>query len=158
MSNELEPPTPVAVLCTHEFKRNLRQLAKKYRRIKADVQPLLDTLGQGQTPGDRVPGVQYEVFKVRVKNSDRDKGKSGGYRIIYQRMIDGTFILITIYSKTVQGDIAAGEIRQIILDHEALSKTTSEIQGEVSQPQTVAEKSLISEPETESDSDQAPSI
>ena len=50
MSNEL-----VTIEFTPEFKRNLRQLAKKYRRIKTDVQPLLDNLSQGVTPGDQVP-------------------------------------------------------------------------------------------------------
>jgi mRNA-degrading endonuclease RelE of RelBE toxin-antitoxin system len=75
---------PVEVVFTPEFKRNPRQLAKKYRPIKADVEPLLDELTQGHTPGDQIPGVRYTVFKARVKNSDSRKGKSGGYRIIYQ--------------------------------------------------------------------------
>ena len=107
------------LLFTPEFKRNIRQLAKKYRRIKSDVQPLLDELAQAQTPGDQIPGVQYEVFKVRVRNSDSGKGKSGGYRVIYQRTKEGVSILITIYSKTEQEDIAANEIRHIILDYES---------------------------------------
>jgi mRNA-degrading endonuclease RelE of RelBE toxin-antitoxin system len=78
MPNEPVLPPSVEVRFTPEFKRNIRQLAKKYRRIKTDVQPLIDELGQGQTPGDQISGVQYEVFKVRVKNSDSGKGKSGG--------------------------------------------------------------------------------
>lgn len=118
MPNETEQTSPVTVLFTPEFKRNIRQLVKKYRRLKTDVQPLLDELGQGQTPGDQIPGVQYEVFKVRVRNSDSGKGKSGGYRVIYHRTTDGAIILVTIYSKTEQSDIAAPEIRQIILTYE----------------------------------------
>src|SRR4030095_2530014 len=118
MPNESGPPPPVEVEFTPEFKRNIRQLAKKYRRIKSDVQPLLDELGHGQTPGDQIQGVQYDVFKVRVRNSDSGKGKSGGYRVIYQRTTEGAIVLITIYSKTEQEDIAAGDIRQIILDYE----------------------------------------
>ena len=110
MSNE-----PVTVEFTPEFKRNLRQLAKKYRRIKTDVQPLLNNLSQGATPGDQVPGVQFDVFKVRLKNSDTVKGKSGGYRVIYQRTLEGNIVLVTIYSKTEQADIAPHEIRNIIL-------------------------------------------
>jgi mRNA-degrading endonuclease RelE of RelBE toxin-antitoxin system len=97
MPNEPGSLPPVAVLYTPEFKRNLRQLAKKYRRIKTDVQPLLDLLEQGQTPGDQIPGVQYEVFKVRLRNSDSAKGKSGGYRVIYQRTTDGSIVMITLY-------------------------------------------------------------
>lgn len=118
MPNEADPP-PVPMAYTPEFKRNLRQLAKRYRQIKTDVQSVLDAFGQGQTPGDQVPGVQYEVYKVRARNSDGGKGKSGGYRIIYQRNVEGAIVLLTIYSKTEQEDIAPGEIRQILLDYES---------------------------------------
>ena len=110
---------PIEVLFTPEFKRNLRQLAKKYRQIKADVQPLLDELIHGGTPGDQIPGVRSTVFKVRVKNSDSRKGKSGGFRIIYQHVRERVIVLVTIYSKTEQTDITPHAIRQIILDYEA---------------------------------------
>ena len=55
---------------------------------------------------------------MRVRNSDSGKGKSGGYRLIYQRTTEGSVLLITLYSKTEQTDIAPKEIRQIILDHD----------------------------------------
>ena len=147
MSNESEQSQPISLQYTSEFKRNIRQLAKKYRRIKADVQPLLDVLGQGQTPGDQIPGVLYEVFKVRVRNSDSGKGKSGGYREIYQRSADHTtIVLITIYSKTEQADITPHEIRQIILDHEVeLNKTAAE-STETPASDTTAENSTRAEP------------
>jgi hypothetical protein len=69
-----DPATPLQVTFTHEFKRNLRQLAKKYRHIKSDLQPVLDQLASGSKPGDQVPGVRYEVFKVRAKNADASRG------------------------------------------------------------------------------------
>jgi len=134
MPNEPVLPAPVEVQFTPEFKRNIRQLSKKYRRIKTDVQSLLDELGQGQTPGDQIPGVQYEVFKVRVRNSDSGKGKSGGYRVIYQRTTGGAIILITIYSKTEQEDIAPADIRQIILDYETQQQSTDSANREASDP------------------------
>jgi mRNA-degrading endonuclease RelE of RelBE toxin-antitoxin system len=112
-------PLPIEVAFTPEFKRNLRQPAKKYRQIKADVQPLLDDLMQGGTPGDQIPGVHSTVFKVRVKNSDSRKGKRGGYRIIYQQMRERMIVLITIYSKTEPTDITPQGIGEIILDYEA---------------------------------------
>jgi mRNA-degrading endonuclease RelE of RelBE toxin-antitoxin system len=110
---------PIQVAFTTEFKRNLRQLAKKYRRIKLDLQPILDQLAAGSKPGDQVPQVRYEVFKVRAKNSDASKGKSGGYRLIYYVKSESEVVLITVYSKTEQADIAPEDIRQIILDLEA---------------------------------------
>ena len=73
-----DPAWPLQVTFTSEFKRNLRQLAKNYRHIKSDLQPILDELASGSKPGDQVPQVRFEVFKVRAKNSDALKGKSGG--------------------------------------------------------------------------------
>ncbi len=134
MSNDREQPQSVAVQYTPEFKRNLRQLARKYRRIKADIQPVLDALEQGQTPGDQIPGVPYTVFKVRTRNSDSGKGKSGGYRVIYQQTAEGTIVLVTIYSKTEQEDIAPQDIRQIILDYETQVDIPSEGRAETPTP------------------------
>jgi hypothetical protein len=65
--------------------------------------------------------VRYEVYKVRARNSDASKGKSGGYRLIYYVKSDSEVVLITVYSKTEQTDIAPEEIRRIILDLEATS-------------------------------------
>ena len=113
-----ESPSTYDVFFTGEFKRNLRQLAKKYRRIKIDVQPLLTDLEAGKTPGDQIPGLDVVIYKVRVRNSDSAKGKSGGYRIIYQKTTDLTVILITVYSKTEQEDISLEEIRTIITAYE----------------------------------------
>ena len=106
------------VVYTPEFKRNLRQLAKKYRHIKSDVQPIIEMLIRGETPGSQIQGIRYEVLKVRAKNSDATKGKSGGYRIIYYRSVNGPTVLITIFSKTEQSDITPSEIRRIIADCE----------------------------------------
>ena len=114
-----DPTPPVQVTFTPEFKRNLRQLAKRYRRIRTDLQPILDELASGSKPGDQVPRVRYEVFKVRAKNSDASRGKSGGYRLIYYSKSASEVVLATVYSKTEQADIAPEEIRQIILDLEA---------------------------------------
>ena len=109
----------VSVTYTPEFKRNLRQLSKKYRHIREDLQPLLDELVAGSTPGDQIRGVQDVVFKARVSNSDARKGKSGGYRVIYHVKQDEAVVLITIYSKAEQSDVAAVEIRRILAAHEA---------------------------------------
>ena len=99
---------------TPEFKRNLRLLSRKYRHIRLDLEPLLDELQEGKTPGDQVTGTGYVVFKVRVKNSDVQRGKSGGYRVIYYLVTDERIILVTIYSKTEQSDVSIRKIRQII--------------------------------------------
>nr|WP_322095882.1 type II toxin-antitoxin system RelE/ParE family toxin [Pseudanabaena mucicola] len=58
--------------------------------------------------------VGYTVFKLRIKNSDNQKGKSAGYRVIYYLKTSTSVILITIYSKSEQSDILATEVRRII--------------------------------------------
>ena len=74
-----DKPPLVAVRFTPEFKRSLRTLAKKYRHIRQDVEPVIEQLQNGSLPGDKVPGGGYTIFKVRVPNRDRARGKSAGY-------------------------------------------------------------------------------
>ncbi len=108
-----EPPL-VEVNFTDEFKQRLRTLFKKYRHIKSDIQPIIEELQTGDCLGDRIPGTGYTVFKVRVRNSDIQKGKSGGYRLIYQLDSPTRVILLLIYSKLDQTDVAAEEIQLVI--------------------------------------------
>jgi mRNA-degrading endonuclease RelE of RelBE toxin-antitoxin system len=99
---------------TSEFRRNLRQLAKKYRHIRSDIQPILDEISANQQPGDQITGLVMSVYKVRAANRDARKGKSGGYRIIYAPLTDATIILVTLYSKSEQQDINVQEIQAIL--------------------------------------------
>ncbi|MBM3134847.1 MAG: type II toxin-antitoxin system RelE/ParE family toxin [Chloroflexi bacterium] len=108
-----EPPQ-VRVEFALEFKRNLRALSKKYRHIRSDIQPVVEQLQAGNFVGARIPGTKYTVFKVRVRNSDIPKGKSAGYRLIYQVKEPTLAVLITIYSKLDQADVSAKQIRRIL--------------------------------------------
>ncbi len=103
------------------FKRNLRDLLKKYRNIQKDIQPIIKQLEQGEQPGEQIPGVGHPVFKLRVRNSDAQKGKSGGYRLIYYVRTATGIILLTIYAKSEQVDVVADEIRSIIAAYEKQS-------------------------------------
>ncbi len=100
------------------FNRNLRTLAKKYRNIRNDIQPIIEQLEQGELPGDQISGVAHTVFKLRVRNTDIQKGKSGGYRLIYYVKTAMGIILLTIYTKSEQVDVAADDIRSIIAEYE----------------------------------------
>nr|QNO46613.1 hypothetical protein OEAKOMNL_00014 [Methanosarcinales archaeon ANME-2c ERB4] len=109
-----EPAESVQVEHTQEFKRNLRALAKKYRHIRSDVSAVIDQLQAGEIMGDQVPRTRYTIFKVRVRNSDIQKGKRSGYRLIYHPRTPENIILVTIYSKLDQSDISAEQIRRIL--------------------------------------------
>ena len=101
---------------TSETKSSLKVLSKKYPRIYSDVQPIIDQLKSGDIIGDQIPGTQYTVFKVRVKNSDTQKGKRSGYRIVYNLRTNMYIIIVTIYSKLNQSDISAKDIKKILKD------------------------------------------
>ncbi|MDF0554541.1 type II toxin-antitoxin system RelE/ParE family toxin [Kamptonema sp. UHCC 0994] len=104
----------IQLLFSDEFKTRLRTLIKRYRSIRTDLQPLLDELQSGNFIGDQIADTGYTVFKVRLKNSDIQKGKSGGYRVIYQLRGDTYILLVVIYSKSDRDDIPANQIRDII--------------------------------------------
>ena len=110
---------PVHVEFTPEFKRNIRQLAKKYPHLQADVQPVITQLEAGHTPGTQIPRTGHTVFKVRVKNSDIQKGKRSGYRMIYYLHTPEQVLLITLYSKMEQGDVSPDQLHRIIAEYES---------------------------------------
>jgi mRNA-degrading endonuclease RelE of RelBE toxin-antitoxin system len=101
---------------TPEYKQNLRDLAKKYRYIRSDTQSVIIELQKSNFIGDRLQGFasNYFIYKVRVKNSNIQKGKSGGYRLIYCVESPTSVLLLTIYSKSEQEDISVNEINLIL--------------------------------------------
>ncbi|MBJ7898648.1 MAG: type II toxin-antitoxin system RelE/ParE family toxin [Cyanobacteria bacterium RI_101] len=83
-------------------------------RSRRDPQRAIETLKQGQLLGEQIPGVKYSVFKIRVRNRDIQKGKSGGYRLIYYLQTKTSIVLLIIYSKSDQANLNPEAIRQII--------------------------------------------
>lgn len=111
-------PSPIQIALTPRFKRDLRELAKRYRSIRSDLQPLIEQLQAGEIPGDRIAGVKYQVFKVRLKNSNIQKGKSGGYRVIYYLKTAQAIVLATLYSKSDLSDVDNEIIEEAIAQYE----------------------------------------
>jgi mRNA-degrading endonuclease RelE of RelBE toxin-antitoxin system len=103
---------------TPEFKRNVRALAKKYRHIRSDIQPIIDRIQAGEFIGEQVTGIRHAVYKVRVQNRDIQRGKSAGYRLIYCLKTPEKVILITVYSKLEQSDVSAEKLRRILVEFE----------------------------------------
>ena len=106
--------SPVEVRFTRPFKRRLKDLSKRYRQIRADIQSIVTDLESGNFVGDQLSGTEYTVFKVRAKNSDIPTGKSGGYRLIYQLVSPECVLLLLIYAKSDQADASIEEIEDAI--------------------------------------------
>ncbi|MCF2147333.1 type II toxin-antitoxin system RelE/ParE family toxin [Desmonostoc muscorum LEGE 12446] len=114
----MQSENPVSIRFSDEFEEELYRLSKRFRNIRSDVQPIIEQLQQGNIVGDRIAriGEEYIVYKVRVRNSNIQKGKSAGYRLIYQVESPTSLLLLTIYTKSDREDINANEIRDILAD------------------------------------------
>jgi mRNA-degrading endonuclease RelE of RelBE toxin-antitoxin system len=113
---------PIRIDYTDQFKKELKRLRRKYAHIQNDVQPLIDGLEAGETPGDQVPGIERTVYKVRIRNTDQSRGKRGGYRVLYYIKTPQFIILLRIYPKSARSDIRPDEIRSIIENYESSEK------------------------------------
>lgn len=113
MTNE-----PSEVALSPQFKRDLRTLVKRYRSIRKDIQPLVEKLQAGETPGNQLVGINYEVFKVRLRNSNLQKGKRAGDRVIYYLKTQKSVVLVTIYSKSDTADVSNAHIEATITQND----------------------------------------
>ncbi len=100
------------------LKRNFTDSQRDFVWVRFDVQPIIEQLQQGNILGDRIAGVgeEYIVYKVRIRNSNIQKGKSAGYRLVYQLESPISILLLTIYSKSDREDIGVKELRDIVAD------------------------------------------
>ena len=96
----------------------LKSSVKNTAVFASDVESIIKQLQKGELPGDKITGIGYLVFKLRVKNSDVTKGKSGGYRLIYYCQTATGIILLTMYTKSEQVNILAEDIKKIITQYE----------------------------------------
>lgn len=102
------------VLLTRVFEKKVKKLAKKYPRIRDDLETFKHNLIAGKIQADRIPGLKEEVYKARLGSTDMRRGKRGGYRIIYLKSGDEVIILLIIYSKVERADISVNEIGDIL--------------------------------------------
>jgi mRNA-degrading endonuclease RelE of RelBE toxin-antitoxin system len=61
------------------YKRSYKKLLKHYKNIGVDIDSFLDSI---KSKNDLGIEIKSNIFKVRIKNTDKNKGKSAGYRLI----------------------------------------------------------------------------
>ena len=104
------------VKSTSQFDKESRRLIRKYRSLRAELSRLRDELHRGERPGVRLSGTGYATFKTRMPNRSARRGKSGGFRVIYQIRSGQLVLLLIIYSKTERADIPDDEVRRLLRD------------------------------------------
>lgn len=105
---------PTRIRNTPQYFKELRKLARKYPSVIQDVDNLVGVLKNDERHGDLIPNVGYEVYKVQLANPSAQKGKSGGFRLIYYVELADSIILLSIYSKSDYEDMPLHRIQTLI--------------------------------------------
>ncbi len=82
---------------TELFDKQAKKLSKKYRNIKNDLNTFLSDF---ETLHLQSTSIKKNLFKVRIANTNKNKGKSAGYRVYYYIQLEETTYLLTIYDKS----------------------------------------------------------
>ena len=103
------------IISTPEFDKEYKRLKKKYRSLPEDLANLEQELIKNPNLGIDL-GNNFR--KVRMAIKTKNKGKSGGARVITYSLvvniIDELIVLVTIYDKGEEQSISNAKIKQII--------------------------------------------
>ena len=97
------------------FKRAIKKLKQRYPHIQDDIREGVEILLLTPDIGAIIPH-SNEVRKLRLRNRDAQRGKSGGYRLLYylENRESGVITLLFIYSKSDQSDVTARELQSLL--------------------------------------------
>lgn len=94
------------------FDKALKRLSKKYASLKREYITLLDSIEVEPQQGVNLGN---NCYKIRLAISSKNKGKSGGARIVtYVLVRDKTVFLLDIFDKSEQENISDKELLALI--------------------------------------------
>jgi mRNA-degrading endonuclease RelE of RelBE toxin-antitoxin system len=96
------------IIATPEFEKELKRLNKKYVSMKMDYVNFLLDLQENPIQGEPLG---KDCYKVRMSIESKNKGKSGGARVITcVKIIDEVVYLLAIYDKSERSTLKDKEI------------------------------------------------
>ena len=104
----------VTIHLLDEFKRQFRQLRKKYHSLTDDLEDFQQSLKENPFQGDDLGG---GVRKIRMAITSKGKGKSGGARVLTLNVLvsdDADVTLLTIYDKNEIDNVSDDYIRWLV--------------------------------------------
>ena len=102
-----------------EFKRQFKQLAKKYHSLTDDFIVFQNALRENPLQGDDLGN---GVRKVRMTITSKSKGKSGGARVLTLNVWvedNANITLLTIYDKSEISNVSDQYIRWLVSQHKS---------------------------------------
>lgn len=94
------------------FDRQAKRLSRKFQSFKTELSELIDSLEMNPTQG--VP-LGNDCYKIRVAIKSKDKGKSGGARLItHVIVIREQVYLLTVFDKSEKENTLDEELQEFL--------------------------------------------
>ena len=100
---------------SENFKKEASKLSKKYPSLKTELAALFTNLENNPTLGTPLGN---NIYKIRLAIASKNKGKSGGARVMsFVLVTDTTVLLFSIYNKGDKDSISDDEIKELLKDY-----------------------------------------
>lgn len=100
------------VILTDSFKKEAKKLIKKYASLINELAKLTSDLENNPLQGTPLGN---NTFKIRISIASKNKGKSGGARVIsHAKIVQQNVYLISIYDKGEKETLIESEIQEIM--------------------------------------------
>jgi mRNA-degrading endonuclease RelE of RelBE toxin-antitoxin system len=97
---------------TDNFKREAKKLLKKYASLRGELTDLFEKLKENPVMGTALGD---GVYKIRLAIASKNKGKSGGARVMsFVAITESTVLLFSIYEKGDKDSISDKEIKELL--------------------------------------------
>ncbi len=94
------------------FRKEVKRLTKKYPSLKTELAELFTELEENPTTGTPLGN---DIYKIRLAIASKNKGKSGGARVLsFVKVTQTTVLLFSIYNKGEIDNITDKEIKELI--------------------------------------------
>jgi len=106
------------VIPTPDFKKFFKKLYKKYPSLKNDLAELIEKLEEDYNIGIALGS---NLYKIRLAIESKNKGKSGGARVIYFFLVQNNEIyLIHIFDKSQFENISKETLLELLKNSDLL--------------------------------------
>ncbi|SFV63359.1 hypothetical protein MNB_SV-9-1220 [hydrothermal vent metagenome] len=96
------------------YLKSVKKLKKRFKNINSDVDSFFKEVNHIDDLGIKL---HENIYKVRIKNSNKQAGKSSGYRLItYIKISENKINLLYIYDKSDLTNISDKELDRIVID------------------------------------------
>jgi hypothetical protein len=100
------------VLSLDPFEKHYKRLSKKYKSLPEDLLPIIESLEKEPFQGT---ALGRDCYKIRLAISDKNKGKSGGGRLITcVKVVANTVFLLALIDKGEKDNITDKELDQLL--------------------------------------------